>query len=146
MRELKFRKLKSFPLVTVHVSSRVSVRTQICQDSHTCSTITPRNYFLPGQFCAFCKSLHSVYIVTHEASVIYVGLRHEPGNQTSLSLYPKPSEIVSTAAELGELLDLRGVRRPTTSSVRRSWDCVAAKSDGSTNNHKVVLSQMTHSP
>lgn len=44
---------------------------------------------------------------------------------------------------LGSFRVLGGVRRPTTSRVRRPWDDVAAKSNSSTNNHKGVLSHLT---
>lgn len=43
-----------------------------------------------------------------EASVICMRLKHEPGYETSLSLYPKQNIIIiSIAMDLGELLDLR---------------------------------------
>lgn len=37
-----------------------------------------------------------------------VELKHEPGDQTNLSLYPKQNVIVSVVTDLRKLLDLRG--------------------------------------
>lgn len=98
----------SFLQVTVLVSSRAEVWTQFCQDSHTRALQHTRDYFLSRKFCVFCKGLHSVHRVPQEASGICIGLKHEPWDETSLSLYLKQNVIIFIATDLGELLDLGG--------------------------------------